>query len=100
MQLRLQPWTQRNLQAQLARTQQGPYQPQHDSTHPQLEKLPCSVVSTGDGDSSVLQDALADDDHPCSSDVERILPPCDRSPGPVDLCSAESFLPHHAFHDS
>jgi len=37
-------------------------------------KTPCSVVCTGDGHSSVLQDSLADDNRSRSSDVERIFP--------------------------
>ena len=35
-----------NPQTQLPRTQQGQRHRHHDSTYPQFEKLPCSVVST------------------------------------------------------
>jgi len=72
-----------NPQAQLPRAQQGQRQRQHDSTRPQLEKLPCSVVCTGDGHSSVLQDSLADDNRSRSSDVERIFPSIDRAARPL-----------------
>jgi hypothetical protein len=46
IQVRLQPLTGLNPQTQHPRTQQGQRHRQHDSTYPQFEKLPCSVVST------------------------------------------------------
>src|SRR5882762_9240705 len=98
MQLRLQPLTHRDLQAQLRRTQQGPRQRQHDPTRPQLEKLPCSVVSAGDLDSPLLQDALADDCFPRSTDLERIFPSIDRSSRPLDVCGPKGFLSFDAVH--
>src|SRR5260370_14975575 len=78
MQVRLQLLTHPDLQTQLPRTQQGHRQRQHDSTRSQFEELPCSAVSAGDGDGSVLQDALADDCYARSTDLERIFPSIDR----------------------
>src|SRR6266849_5821035 len=70
IEVRLQPLTRLNLQAQLPRTRQGQPQRQHDSTRPQVERLPRRVVSDGHGHRAVFQDALADDCFARSSDLE------------------------------
>src|SRR6266852_7806438 len=70
IEVRLQPLTRLNLQAQLPRTRQGQRQRQHDSTHPQFEKLPCCLVGDDDGHPAVFQDALAHDYFAPSSDLE------------------------------
>src|SRR5260370_28556193 len=102
MQVRLQLLTHPDLQTQLPRTQQGQRQRQHDSTRSQFEELPCSAVSAGDGDGSVLQDALADDCYARSTDLERIFPSIDRPSRSLDVRGTEGFLScdavHHTLH--
>src|SRR6266478_7607486 len=98
MRVRLQPLTHPDLQAQLPRTQQGQRQRQHDSTRSQLEKLSCSAIGAGDGDSAVLQDALADDNGHGPGDLERVFPSIDCVSRPLDVCGAEGFLSCDAVH--
>src|ERR1700736_3889343 len=92
MRPRLQRPTSLNPQAQLPRTQQEQRQRQHDSTHPQLEKLSCYVAGDADGHSAVFQDAVADDRSARPTNMERVFPSGSRTQGPLDLCGAEGFL--------
>src|SRR5260370_37177584 len=96
MQVRLQPLTRLNPQAQLPKPQQGQRKRRHDSTRPQLEKLPCSVIGAGDGDSAVLRDALADDNGDGPADLERVFPSIDCVSRPWATCGAEGFLSCYA----
>src|SRR5260370_38877836 len=100
MQVRLQPLTRLNPQAQLPKPQQRQTKRPHDSTRPQLEKLTCSVIGAGDGDSAVLRDALADDNGDGPADLERVFPSIDCVSRPVDVCGAEGFLSCDAVHNT
>src|SRR5260370_578164 len=80
----------------------GQHQREDDSTRSEFEALPCSAVSAGDGDGSVLQDALADDCYARSTDLERIFPSIDRPSRSLDVRGTEGFLScdavHHTLH--